>query len=170
MNQGAETRLRVHSGVSCDRLMLICDDWIVCAEREAEDPPTDSLQGTVFLEKPVITEIVEGFPAFHGNWRIIALFTRGLHLSLSWASLILCTRRITHFNIIVCSTHRSSPCIVPQLKCSIFISQLHCVLHARVYLTVSYFFILIVFGDTCRLLGSSLCRYVCLSVRSAVTS
>jgi hypothetical protein len=40
------------------------------------------------LEKPPFAQLLNSFPTFYGTWRLINVFTRALHWSLSWASWI----------------------------------------------------------------------------------
>jgi hypothetical protein len=42
----------------------------------------------VLLEKPPIVQVLKNFPALYGTRKFITVFTRALHLSLSWARLI----------------------------------------------------------------------------------
>jgi hypothetical protein len=59
------------------------------------------------LEKPPIVQVLNNFPAFFGTRRFIAVFTRALHLSLSWARSIqsIPSHPISLRSILILSTH-----------------------------------------------------------------
>jgi hypothetical protein len=112
--------------------------WRICKERQEEiisDPWSRAL-----LEKLTVTHLIKKFPAFYWTRRVITVFTRASHWSLSWAkwiqsipsdpislnsSLTLYSYlRLRHPNglypfrfsnqNIVCISHRHHPCYMPR--------------------------------------------------------
>jgi hypothetical protein len=59
------------------------------------------------LEKLPILRLLKNFPVFYGNQRFIIVFTRALHLSLSWARSIqsILSHPISLRSILTLSTH-----------------------------------------------------------------
>jgi hypothetical protein len=59
------------------------------------------------LEKLIVTQLIKKFPAFHGAWRFITVFTRTHHWSLSWARWFqsISSHPISLRSIIILSSH-----------------------------------------------------------------
>jgi hypothetical protein len=59
------------------------------------------------LEKLSIVQLLKNIPAFYGTWRLITVFTRALHWSLSWARSIqsIPSHPISLRPILILSTH-----------------------------------------------------------------
>jgi hypothetical protein len=73
------------------------------------------LRSWALLEKLPIVQLLNNFPAFYGTRRFITVFTRALHLSLSWVRAIQCISSHPialkiYFNIFHPPTSFSSSC------------------------------------------------------------
>jgi hypothetical protein len=75
---------------------LVCFNWSLV-----------HLWSWALLEKLPIVQLLKNFPALYGTRRFVAVFTRALHLSLSWARSIqsIPSRPVSLRTILILPTH-----------------------------------------------------------------
>jgi hypothetical protein len=117
-----------------------------------------TLGSIVFLEKPIVTQLVQKFPACYGIWRFKAVFARICHWSLSSGKWKPCSCKIT-FNIILPSMPRSSNwSILSGFQTKIFYSSSMCAICPALLIFLDLV-TLIIFGEEYTVWSSLVCIF-----------
>jgi hypothetical protein len=81
---------------SWSRLQVTTVLWLEICHTDLKCPNAEKMQelykldwltamSWILLEKPPVAQLLKNFPTFYGTRKFITVFTRALHLSLSWA-------------------------------------------------------------------------------------